>query len=247
MKSAHLLLVLAICRSALALGPIPTYSGEVGHLQTDLDPRRQVAIDGITVSRLDDKFLRLNGSDDTHRVWNATIPYEGRVGWTSIWVGDFAGNGRKDFMIAASPPTNGRCPGQVTLTFLMEDLQGMPFPWVLRTELDEKGSFSELPVPVSVGPGGKMELIATRCSYDDGASESRSVSDVYLAEKGRWHRSSDEEARRSIKAAREVGYLKDVLNLDVHGSLFGNDDVDARAAHDVKILSVKRSLRRSAK
>ena len=92
--------------SGRGLSAQPKYIDEVGHLDTEVDKRKQVRISGIEFSRVDENLLRLRGRGTSGESWTALIPFRGGVGWTSVWSGDFDQNGYDDLLLIAAGQAN---------------------------------------------------------------------------------------------------------------------------------------------
>ncbi|HET8550443.1 MAG TPA: hypothetical protein VFL57_20675, partial [Bryobacteraceae bacterium] len=132
---------------------------------------------------------RFEGRDHRGRPWRAMISTSGGVGWTDVWEGDFDANGRKDLMIAAHMPGNGRCIDLVDLAFLMFDGDGWPMPWMIETYLPKNGGPGKMPAILrDVNRDGRAELVVTDCSHADGErfGEDRGITGVYESRDARW-------------------------------------------------------------
>jgi hypothetical protein len=173
------------------------YLGEIGHLKTKDDHRPLADFGSLKVFPGDTgeaNFIgrsdsRLEGRDQRGRPWRAIISTSGGVGWTDVWEGDFDANGRKDLMIAAHMPGNGRCTNLVDLTFLLFDTNGWPLPWSIETYLPKSGGPGKIPAILrDVNRDGRAELVATDCSYADGErfGEDRGITGIYESRDGRW-------------------------------------------------------------
>ncbi len=164
------------------------YLGEIGHLNTDSDRRTSVQL-GIARAVRTESGIRLDGQDDEAKVWSASIPIEGGIGWTDVWIADFDGNSRQDFLIASFFPANGRCVDAIHLTFLMTDSDGRPVPWSIETHWPKAVGEGKKPaLLVDENHNGRAELIATECEYAAGvrADENRRIAGIYEAKDAHW-------------------------------------------------------------
>ena len=128
-------LAAVIIMSAMQLsGGMPDllYLGEIRPLQdrpaasVDLKIAKAVAAgSGVVIS----------GHNDRGRLWTATLPIGGGMNWTRAWIADFDRNSRRDLMLVASFPVNGRCVHEGTVSFLMIDKNGDPVPWIMKMQL----------------------------------------------------------------------------------------------------------------
>lgn len=173
------------------------YLGEIGHLKTRDDQRPSASLGSVKVFPGDsgeENFVgrpdsRFEGRDQRGRPWQARISTSGGVGWTDVWEGDFDANGRKDLMIAAHMPGNGRCIDLVDLTFLMFSEGGWPMPWMIETRLPKSGGPGKMPAILrDLNRDGRVEMVVTDCTYADDRrfGEERGIAGIYESINGRW-------------------------------------------------------------
>jgi hypothetical protein len=162
------------------------YLGEVGHLEPPFSSRRSVTFGRIQVISEADGALRIQGRDDARKFWKATVPVGGGVGFTDVWQADFDRNGRKDLLVAAYFPKNGRCVDGITLSFLLFNNHGEPVPWVIDTHMPAHIGEPDIP---ALFTDGLTKLVVTDCSYSNPprSGEDREITGIYEAKDATWH------------------------------------------------------------
>jgi len=161
------------------------YLGEIGHLDTDWDPRKVADFGGTKLS-VAGSDVRLEGKDDRGKQWQAVVAVVGGVSWTGLWRGDFDANSRQDLMIAAVSFGNGHCISEVRITFLMFDSVGGPVPWTIDTFLPKGADIGKMPVLIR-DHNRRAQLIATGCDISWPASgEDRYMTGIYEAQDAHW-------------------------------------------------------------
>jgi hypothetical protein len=193
--------ILLLALSSAGFGqvlPALVYLDEVGHLNTASDRRTSVDLGFVRLKASAGKpdlftgseELRASGVDDRGVPWLARVPASGGLGWTEAWSSDFDANGRKDLLLAAYAPGNGRCLDRVVLHFLLFDSSGRPVPWTAETFLPRKWKPRSPPAILrDIDRDGRPELLVTSCEYSESSStfgEDRALAGVYEAENARW-------------------------------------------------------------
>jgi hypothetical protein len=132
--------------------------------------------------------VRFQGRDDNGKAWQAILPIDGGIGFTTIWQADFDRNSRPDILIAAYFPKNGRCIDEITLSFLLFDLHGRPIPWVIQTRMPTTKRFPLIPAIFS-SHNDRTELVVTDCEFGASAllGQDRSITGIYEARDARWN------------------------------------------------------------
>jgi hypothetical protein len=191
MRITVLVTIAALALRGYAASPLfkeMHYVGEIGHLDTDEDRRTSVNL-GIAKAVNTESGIRLEGKDDHGKVWHASIPIDGGIGWTDVWIADFDGNSRQDLLIASFFPPSGRCLDPIRLTFLMIDSGGRPVPWSIETNWPKAIGEGRRPaLLVDANHTGRAELIATECQYAAGvgADVNRRIIGIYEAKNAYW-------------------------------------------------------------
>jgi hypothetical protein len=162
------------------------YLAEIGHLDPFFGSPTSLKLAAARVTNTS-KGVLLEGRNQQGRAWRALLDVAGGVGQTVLWEADFDRNGRKDLMIAAYFPPNGRCLDPIDVCFLMFDSLGLPVPWAIRTRMPV---WCKVPRPllVQVGKDGPAELVGTTCEYSQPPrfGEDRQIIGVYGAKNAHW-------------------------------------------------------------
>jgi hypothetical protein len=167
----------------------PRYIGEIGHLNTEWDPRKSMDVGRAKIHKDDDSDAVIDGRDDAGKPWKFTLPLYAGVGWTDLWKGDFDGNSRPDLMIARMFPQNGRCVDGVILTFLMFDRVGRPVPFTIETHWRGNSAQGQVPALFVASPNHRrLDLVTTGCEYSEGlgVGEDRRITGIFEAEDAHW-------------------------------------------------------------
>jgi hypothetical protein len=175
-----------LCCAALpGVQPGLQYLDEISHLGTDYDTRTSVSLGRAQAVADEAGNIRFQGRDHAGKVWHAILPISGGIGYTTVWQADFDGNSRSDLLIAALSPLNGRCVNEVTLSFLLFDQAGEPFPWTIDTWTPTSARYPTVPA-LFVDPegSGRPKLVATDCREETG---DRSFTGIYEAKDAMWH------------------------------------------------------------
>ena len=117
------------------------------------------------------------------------MPYETGIGFTRVFAGDLDANGRRDLLVAALFPTNGRCIEGGWVTALLFDATGRPVPWGARTHgvlLDKEYPF----VLLDENGNGRAELAVHDCAYSEPPrfGEDRWIEGVFEPQDAVWKR-----------------------------------------------------------
>jgi len=145
-RSCRVWLIFACLCSVSLRGAFPglRYLDEIGHLGTPIDPRTSVQF-GRTQVIWTDGGVRFQGRDDDGQKWQAVLPINGGIAFTTVWQADFDHNSRPDLLIAAHSAKSGRCLEEVTLSFLLFNTRGQPVPWVIQSRAPYSRKFSSAP------------------------------------------------------------------------------------------------------
>jgi hypothetical protein len=179
----------AFAATAQTLSTAPLhYLGEIGHLGTQFDERKSVSFGRVMVTTLENGTARLQGKDDHGKRWTAILVTEAGVGATDVWQADFDHNGRRDLLVATYFPRNGRCVGEVTLQFLLFNKDGMPVPWVIKTQMPHSQREPSIPAIFVNGVREAAKLVVTDCVYSEPPreGEDRSIIGIYEARDATW-------------------------------------------------------------
>jgi len=186
----HRLVLFLICSGYIrAASPSLRYLGELGRLVTGGGSRTPVRFGHTEAVSRGDGRVRFQGRDDSGKGWQAALPINGGIGYTTVWQADFDNNSRPDLLIAAYFPKNGRCIDEITLSFLMFDRGGRPVPWVIQTRMPGSQRFPPIPaIFTDMNHKGRTELVVTDCAYGDPAllGEDRSITGIYGAKDAKW-------------------------------------------------------------
>jgi len=176
------------CGSLWGAWPGLRYLDEIGHLGTPTASRTSVRYGRTRAVSTGSGNVRFQGRDDNGKAWQAILPIDGGIGFTTIWQADFDRNSRPDILIAAYFPKNGRCIDEITLSFLLFDLHGRPIPWVIQTRMPTTKRFPLIPAIFS-SHNDRTELVVTDCEFGASAllGQDRSITGIYEARDARWN------------------------------------------------------------
>jgi hypothetical protein len=166
------------------------YVDDIGSLGTEFDPRTSISLGRTRVVAAGDGNVRLEGRDDSGKTWQALLPTEGGIGFTTLWTADFDRNSRSDIMVAAYFPSNGRCVDEITLSFLLFDDHGRPVPWVIETRMPASARYPYIPgLFTDMHHDGRAELKVTDCAYGNPIrlGEDRRITGIYKAKDAAWN------------------------------------------------------------
>lgn len=218
------------------------YLGEIGHLGP---PFSAQTVADLKIARVDaDAEYTIQGTDDAGKPWRADISVASGIGWTDVWEGDFDANARRDLMIAATFPTNGRCLDPATITFLMFDSRGRPVPWTLDTWLPKNGGQGKVPALLrDFKHSGRPELIATACENSNlsrpfSNGENRSVAGIYQAQDAHWKLIRPADAKPLAEALRS-NYLNANVRLNCRLNLLSGRTSEIRPYESPQFTSGK--------